>query len=397
MEMLEGLRVLDFSNNAAGPVAASMLADYGARVIKIERPGRGDDCRAFPPFLDGKSLAHGWFNRGKRSVTIDLTDNDGLAVVKRMIADADVLVESFRPGVMERMGLGYSEASAISPDIIYCSVSAFGQTGPYSRLPGYDIIAQAMSGIMNITGEADGPPMKSGVALGDLFGGVNAYGAILTALYHRKRTGEGQHIDVSLLQGLIWMNTTLEKVNEGSIAMRQGNHHTILCPYGLFRGANGQSVVIAAANDKLWRKLCEAMRRPDLADNNRFLTVRDRVNNQRELISEIEGWLGSFRDVREAAQLLNEHGVPSAKVYTNEDVAKDAHVLENGWLVEMPPADGVTSREKILTRGVNARFSKRPGSIKMAPELGEANREILRKHGLSDEQIEELQARWNQA
>ena len=202
--MLDGIKVLDFTTNAAGPTAGGMMTDYGAYVVKIERPKTGADERTFGVQVEGgKSLLCAWFNRGKKSVTMDLKDPEAIAIIKRMVVDFDVLIENNRPGVMKKLGLDYETLHAINPRLVYCSLSAFGQTGPYAKKPGYDILAQAMSGMMDVTGEKNGPPMKHGTTLGDYFGGVNAYASIVTALIYQQRTGIGQHIDVSLLQGLI--------------------------------------------------------------------------------------------------------------------------------------------------------------------------------------------------
>ncbi len=395
MGMLDGIRVLDFTTNAAGPVAAAILTDYGAEVIKVERPITGDDCRGFAPLTaDGKSLSHCWFNRGKSSVTVDLKDPEGIEFIKRMIPSVNVIIESFRPGIMKQFGLDYESVVSLRPDIIYVSVSAFGQTGPYAKRPGYDIIAQAMSGIMSVTGEADGPPMKSGFVLGDLVGALNAFAATMTALYHWKATGVGQYVDVSLVHSLVYLNSTLERCNVGEMAMRQGNHHPTLAPYGLFNGKNGQSIIIACVANRLFASLCDLMGKPELKDDPRFVTLKERCKHQKELIVYIEDWLKNFDNIEDAAKLLTDAGIPCCKVYNNRDVIADEHFRSNGWLVEAPVADDVSSLKTYITRGPNARFSKEPGRIHKAPTLGEHNYEIMETYGYSKEEIERLQAKW---
>lgn len=393
-DMLEGLKVVDITSNLAGPVASAMLADYGAEVIHIEKPVLGDDARAYPPKVDNISLANCWINRGKKSVVLDMKDPVAIEIIKKMIAEADVVVESNRPGVMARLGLDYETVKQIKPDIVYCSVSAFGQTGPYANKAGYDVIAQAYSGFMHLTGFADGPPMKSNVALGDFFGAINAFGSIMTALYYRQKTGIGQHVDVSLARGLLYANTPFDRMNIGVYEKRTGNHDPALNPYGVYEGSNGQSVVIAAISAVLWEKLCRLMGREDMITDSRFCENSLRAKNREEVIPVIENWLKSFETIDDAVRLLDQAGIPNIKVLSHYDIAQDPHALECGWLVQAPVQDGITSMETYLTRNVAATFSEAPGSIKKCSALGEDNYEVLSQYGLSKQQIEELQARW---
>lgn len=394
MGMLDGIRVLDFTTNAAGPTAGGMMADYGADVIKIERPVVGDDCRTFPSIVDGQSLCHCWFNRGKASVTVNLTDPEGIEFVKKLIPDANILLESYRPGVMKRFGLDYESVSKLRPDVIYVSISAFGQNGPLSRKPGYDIIAQAMSGVMSITGEAGGPPMKSGLTLGDYFGGMNAFASAMTALYYWKTTGIGQHVDISLVHGLIWLNAALERGNVGQCATRQGNHHPTLAPYGLFNGKNGQSIIIAAVSKKIWENLCDVIDHPKWKHDPKFEALSSRAKNQKELITVIEQWLQQFDNIEDALALLDKAGIPCCKVYDNNDVYHDPNYRKNKWLIEAPVVPSITSMKKFVCRGPNATFSKEPGEFRRADDLGEHNYEVMSKYGYSKEEIDRLQAKW---
>ena len=392
--MLDGVKVLDFTTNAAGPTAGGALADYGAYVVKIEKPKTGADERSFGVQVDGKSLLSAWFNRGKKSVVLDLKDPDAIAIVKNMVKDFDVLIENNRPGVMKKLGLDYETIHAINPRLVYCSVSAFGQEGPYSKNPGYDLLAQAMSGMMDITGEKDGPPLKHGTTLGDYFGGVNAFASIVTALYYQQKTGIGQHVDVGLLQGLIYLNSTIDYTNVNIFTKRNGNHHPALCPYGLFEGSNGQSIIIGAVNPKMWNILCNVMEKPELIEDERFSTLQKRIANQKELIAIIEEWLRKFEDINDALQKLGTAGVPSCKVYTVNDVIHDEHILSQKYLVEVDTPDDVTSKEKYLARNCSAKFSEAPGVIKKGPVLGQHNHEILEQYGLTSEQVDELENRW---
>lgn len=391
--MLEGIKVIDFSVNAAGPTACGMMADYGADVIKIEKPGMGADERGFAPLVEGKSLTAAWMNRGKRSVVLDLKDPKGVELAKMLCKDADVVVEANRPGVMKKLGLDYEAIKAINPGVVYCSVTAFGQEGPYCRRGGYDILAQAMSGMMDITGEKNGQPTKHGTALGDYFGGVNAFGCIVTALLYKFRTGIGQHIDVSLLQGLIYLNSTLEFMNIGRCITRMGNHHSGLCPYGLFQGNNGESIMLGAPAPKMWTRLCEVMGCPELSNDERYNTVGKRVAIMDEVIALVENWLKGFEHIEDAVKLLDEAGVPCCKVCTNEDVWNDPHVAAEEYLVEVPTPDDYTI-PTFRTRNVIAKFSETPGTIKKAPFPGQNNYEILGVLGMSREDIDALENEW---
>ncbi len=393
-DMLEGIKVLDITNNIAGPVTGGMFADYGADVIHIEKPKSGDDCRAFPPKVDGISLAHCWANRGKKSVVLNMKDPGAIEILKKMVAEADVLIESSRPGVMERLGLGYQAVKEIKPDIIYCSISAFGQTGPYAQKAGYDVIAQAYTGFMRLTGDPNGPPMKSNYAIGDMVGAYNAFGACMLALYYRQMTGIGQHIDISLVRGLLYCNTPFDRLNIGNDENRSGNHDPALNPYGVYNGKNGQNVVIAAISAVLWEKLCKVMGREDMIDDPRFNDNFQRATNREQVIPIIDAWLQTFDDIDDAIALMNEAGIPNQKVYTHADIAKDPHALECEFLVEVPTTDKITSRDTYLTRNVSAVFSEAPGNIKKAEDLGESNYEVLTKYGLTKEEIDELQSKW---
>ena len=321
-DMLKDLVVIDMTNNLAGPCAGMLLAERGAEVIHVERPGLGDDCRYFPPIIDGTSTAHMWENNGKKSVTFNLKDKKDLQVLCSMLERADVLIESYRPGVLDKLGLGYDVVKEINPRLVYCSISAFGHTGPYAKKPGYDIIAQAYSGSMFMTGEKDGPPVKAGLTIGDFVGAINAFGSIMTALYYREKSGFGQHVDISLARGLLWFTGTFNYALTGQKSERTGNHAWNLCPYGVFNGTDG-SVVIGAVNTTTWQHLCEVMGREELIEDPNYRTNDARCAHVGEIVALIEAWLGTFEHVSDACALLDQAGVPVSKINSPDELYHD--------------------------------------------------------------------------
>lgn len=392
-QMLNGLRVLDLTNNLAAPIASVSMADYGAEVIHIERPTVGDDSRAFPPIVDGVSLPYCSYNRGKKSIVLDLKDPKGAELVKQMIKDADVLIESFRPGVMDRLGLGYETAAKINPALIYCSVSAFGQKGPYREKAGYDLIAQAYSGFMHMTGEKNGRPMLSGFAIGDLVSALNVFGSIMAALVYRGKTGKGQHVDVSLCRTMLWCNTYLDYVNVGRDIARAGWVSGMSAPYGSFPGGDGD-LIVACCNENLWQKLCRVIDREDLLEDPRTKTNESRVENKDFITSVVADWVGSFEHIEQAAEILNAAGIPNSKIFSNFDLEHDEHARSCEWLLEVPVGGG-PEEKTYVTRGVPADFSETPGDPRHpAPSLGEHNHEILGRYGLSPEEIDALEEKW---
>ncbi|MGM9586030.1 MAG: CaiB/BaiF CoA transferase family protein [Candidatus Limivicinus sp.] len=395
MGMLSGIKVIDMSTNVAGPGGTTLLSDHGAEVIKVERPVNGDDCRSYGPFIDGVSVADAWTNRGKKSVTVDLHDPEGIEFVKKLCKDADVFVENFRPGVMKRLGLDYEVVKAIKPDIIYLSLTAFGQEGEYAMRPGYDIIAQAMSGIVSATGEPDGAPMPYGITIGDYVGAQNVFADIMLALYHREKTGRGQYIDLSLVQGLLYMNANIHHYSVGKKkSPRTGAHNSLLAPYGIHRGKNGQFAVIAALSVKLWTALCEIIGHSELVNDPRFDTVAHRCANRSQLTAYIEEWLCGFDDINNAIQLLQEKGIPSCKVYDLEDVVNDKFFREQGWIVDMALPDGCGTNKTFVTRAPVGKFSEDSPVLHKGCVLGRYNHELMSAAGYSDEDIERLQNKW---
>jgi CoA:oxalate CoA-transferase len=286
---LADLLVLDLTRVLAGPFAAMMFADLGARVIKVERVGRGDDSRAYGPFVDGRSLYFGRVNRGKESIALDLADRADRAVLLALVDRADVLVENFRPGVMARLGLDYEVVAARNPRLVYASISGFGQTGPWRERPAYDTVVQAAAGMLAITGEPDGPPTKPGTSIADLSAGLYAFGAILAALHGRARTGRGAHVDIAMFDATL---TLLEGAAQQFLARgvepaRIGNAHYSISPFGTFACAD-RPIVICAAHDGLFRLLCAVLGRPDLVDRPDFATNEARSAHRAALGVELE-------------------------------------------------------------------------------------------------------------
>jgi CoA:oxalate CoA-transferase len=376
VHVFEGIRVLDLSNNIAGPFATAMLADFGAEVIKVEKPIYGDDSRAWPVQIGGGGSLFIQANRGKKSIVLDFKKESDMVILRKLIKKTDVLVESFKPGVMSTLHLTYDDLCKLNPSIIMCSISAFGQTGPYRNRPGYDLIAQAMSGVMDITGNPDGPPMRLGPAVADNTTAYHAFGAISAALFHRSRTGEGQFIDVSLLECMTMQIDTFEVASAGQYVTRNGNHHSVLTPYGIF-GKKSGSMMLAALNPKLWNILTSLMGRPELANDPKYITVAERNKNQKELIPIIDDWVDSFGDLNRLEELLIKNDIPCAKVRTVEDLIDDPHLNYRGTLAEVDVNFSKTM-PKLKIRGTAIKFSKTPGKPGSAPALGQHQKEILR-------------------
>ena len=395
MKALEGIRVLDFSTHTAGPTCCAMMADLGAEVIKVELPVEGDDTRRLPNAVQGYSTQFMWNNRGKKSITVDLKDPDGAAAMIELGKTCDIVLETMKPGSMKKMGLDYEAFKAVKPDIIYCSISAFGQTGPKAKDPGFDILAQASSGIMDMTGERNGPPIKSGVIISDFISGKDAFGACMAALFHKFRTGEGQMIDVSMQQCLASMNPFLEQATNGKDPHRQGNHSAGSAPYGVFKGPKNEYLVIAAHPDRHFAKLCtQVLEQPELVNDPRFVGGQTRANHYRELADIIEAWMAKFETVDEAKAVMDKAGIVCGKILSCREVIEDPQMLYRKGIDDLPlPAD----REGTWRgRGAFISYSATPETIGPAPVLGADNYEILPQAGLTREQVYELETRWGQ-
>lgn len=315
MRPLDGIKVLDLARVLAGPLCSAMLGDLGATVTKIEIPEHGDDSRAFSPHIGGESSYFMLVNRGKKSVTLDLKSEEGRAILLRLIRQADILVENFRPGVTARLGIDYEAVKTLNPRLIYVSISGFGQDGPLAHRAAYDHVVQAFGGIMTVTGWPDGPPTRVGDAIGDVTAGIYGSWGALAALLQRERSGKGQHVDVAMLDSII----SLQMVSLSQIAGgrqppgRVGNAHPISAPMDSYQAADGY-VVIAVANDALFVRLARALGSPKLTGDPRFKTDPERQSHKKELRAIIEDWT-RVRSVEEITQLLEDAGVPAAPIY----------------------------------------------------------------------------------
>jgi len=378
---LAGVRVLDLSRVLAGPWATQMLGDLGADVIKIEKPGDGDDTRHWgPPFLAGSDCEHGdaayylCANRNKRSVTIDFAKPEGAALVRRLAPHCQIFVENFKTGGLRKYGLDYASISAINPSIVYCSITGFGQTGPYAKRPGYDYIVQGMGGLMSLTGEPAGEPMKSAVAVADLFTGMYAVTAILAALRHAERTGEGQHIDAALLDCQVAMlaNLGASYLLSGEAPQRLGNQHASIAPYQVLATADGH-IILAIGNDHQFRSFCTVAGVP-LADDPRFANNDDRVMHRVELTAALaEIVIQRSTDVWIAA--LEAANVPCGPINTLDRVFADPHVQTRGAVETARRADG----QELRLAANPLRMNVTPPSTRRAPpSLGEQTEQVLK-------------------
>jgi formyl-CoA transferase len=383
---LAGIRVLDLTRALAGPWCTQNLADLGAEVIKVERPVHGDESRAWgPPWMQDKdgrdSTQSSYFlscNRNKKSITVDISAPDGQAEIRRLAATTDVLVENYKVGQLRKYGLDYESLKQLNPGLIYCSITGFGQNGPWAHRPGYDFVSQGMSGFMSVTGERDGVPgagpQKAGVGIADLFTGMYSTVAVLAALHHRLRCGEGQYIDISLLDSMVaaMSNANTSYLANGVAPTRYGNAHQSIVPYGVFATADGH-VIIGVGNDAQYRKFCEAAERPDLAADPRFLTNTQRVHQRSVLVPIVED-LVKQRTRAEWIDRLEAAGVPCAPINNVAEALNNPQIESRGLRIDMPDATGATA--KLV--GSPIKLSATAVSYRLAPPLlGEHNEEIL--------------------
>jgi CoA:oxalate CoA-transferase len=329
-----GLLVIDLTRVLAGPFCTMMLAELGARVIKVEHPGGGDDSRHFEPFLDGQSGYFASLNRGKESIVLDLKNAADRDLLLAMIRRGDVLVENFRPGTTERLGLGYEQLKEVNPRLIYAAVSGFGHSGPWSQRPAYDMIVQAQSGLMSITGHPGGPATKAGTSIGDITGGLFLTIGVASALYHRQRTGVGMKVDVSMLDGQIAIleSAVVRCANTGQVPGPIGNRHPSIAPFEPFETAD-RPIIIAAGNDALFSKLCRALGRPELAADPRFVSNRERLKHGVELKTCLEEAL-RMRPAAEWVAVLEAAGVPCSPIHTVADAVEHPQVQARNMIVE---------------------------------------------------------------
>lgn len=385
---LQGVRVLDFTRVLAGPAASLALADLGAEVLKIEPPGSGDDTRTFPPFRDGESHYFLSGNRGKKSIVIDLKSEAGVALARDLAMKCDIVIENYRPGVMDRLGLGYDTLSALNPKLIYCAISGFGMTGPLRDRPSFDIVVQALSGAMSVNGEPGAMPTKLGLPMGDLVGGIFGPIGILGALYERSVTGRGRLIDVGLLDGMLGMLGYLAQLAffTGQDPQPQGTQHPNLVPYGAFPAKDG-SIIIACLTNAFWSRVCKAIGMPEAIDDPRFNSIEKRRDN-RALVNEMIAGHTQQYSVAELAEILTRFEVPNAPILGIREALAQPQAVAREMVVETEHP--VLGKIPIVNRSI-----KFPGAAQPAPSappvLGQHTDEILRDVlGLSADAIAQL-------
>ncbi|MBQ9065206.1 MAG: CoA transferase [Blautia sp.] len=386
---LDGVVVLDLSRVLAGPYCSMILADMGAEVIKVEIPGRGDDTRGFPPFKEGKSGYFMNMNRNKKGITLNL--KKGKDVFFELVKKADILIENYRPGTMEKLGFGYDVLKEINPKLVYGCISGFGHYGPYSKRPGYDIVGQAMSGIMSVTGWPDGEATRAGAPVSDTVAGISLAAGVLGALHHAQKTGEGQKVDIALVDSLV---SVMQIINQiyligGRLPGRMGNQYESTAPYDTFPTADGKYVVIGIANDKFWKQLCEMMDREDLIDHPDYAKNGDRVKN-RDIIKPIVVEWTKTQQSDELVNRLLEAGIPTAPIYDVKQVTEDPHIAGAREMfidIEDPEVGPI----KVTNTHIKMSETKQ-GFRFPAPMLGQHNQEIYGDFlGYTQEEIRKMQ------
>jgi formyl-CoA transferase/CoA:oxalate CoA-transferase len=386
--LLEGVTVLDLTRMLAGPYGALLLADLGAEVIKVEDPVGGDPVRGMgPPFIQGESAYFISINRNKKSLTLDLTTPRGREVFLRLVQKADVVLDNFRPGILERLELDHPTLRRINPRIVACSISGFGQAGPYRSLPAFDLILQAMGGAMSITGEPERDPVRMGIPMGDLAGGLFGAMAVAAALFQRERTGEGRYIDLSLLDCQVSLLTYVAQyfLVTGEVPGPVGSAHATIVPYQAFK-TKDVHIVIAIFTEKFWSQFCNAIGRPDLVEDPRFATNRERHAHRHELIPILER-IFATRTGEEWLKDLRAEGIPSGPIHTVDRVLSDSQVLHRGMVVEMDHP--VCGRLKVLGTPVKT-VPAAEETLLPPPALGQHTEELLRRAGYTTTEIEEL-------
>lgn len=392
-QALDGITVLDLTRVVAGPYGGSILGDFGANVIKIEVPVKGDDARGYGPYRNGESMYYANLNRNKKGITLNLKSEEGKEIFKKLVRKADVVIENYRPGVMDKLGLGYEVLRQINPGLIYGSVSGFGSYGPYSQRPGYDIISQGMGGLMSVTGAEGGEPTRSGNAMGDMLGGMNMVMGILLALYARTKTGKGQRVDISLVDSVVASleNAYVRYFDSQKIPKRTGNTYASIAPYDTYHAKDG-FVVIACGNQKLYEKLCiEVLDMPWMITDERFLTVPLRVKNNKIQKKHIEEWTMQHTVV-EVVEIVLGKGIPAGPIYNVQQITEDDHIAgAREMFVEVNHP--VIGPMKVNGNPIKL-MDMMPRINYPAPTLGQDNESILKDMvGITDEEYQELIAK----
>lgn len=387
---LDKIKVVDLTRTLAGPFCTMLMGDMGAEVIKVEEPTGGDETRKWTPFVNGESTQFLTFNRNKRSLSVNLKEREGLKIVQDLAADADVMIESFRAGTLDRLGLGYEAIKKTNPGVVYCSISGYGRTGPMADMPGYDLLIQAYSGLMSLTGEPEGSPLRIGFSLVDLFTGMMAYGTILTALRQRDQTGKGQWVESALLDGQVaalsyhatgFMGTGVEP-------KRMGSGHPSLVPYQSFSASDGQ-FIIGCANQGLWERMCRAIGQDAMLDDPRYTTNTDRVEHRAECVGELSA-LFAQKTTAHWVDLIVEAGVPCGPINTVADVVSNPQVLARNMIAEVDHPN----IPNLKFPGSPLKLTDSPATIRRVPPmLGQHNEEILEEAGYSPEKIADLKER----
>ncbi|MGH7331481.1 MAG: CaiB/BaiF CoA transferase family protein, partial [Candidatus Rokuibacteriota bacterium] len=373
---LTGVRVIDLTRVLAGPFCSMMLGDMGAEVIKVEEPGKGDDTRSWPPFVGGEATYFMAVNRNKKSITLNLKAGEGQAILRTLVAKSDVLLENFRPGTMEKLGFGYATLADLNPRLVYCSISGFGESGPEAGRAGYDLVVQAESGLMDITGFADGPPVKVGTSIADLVAGMSAAHGVVLALLARGRTRRGQKVEISMLDAMAALLTYQAGIYfaTGQRPTRRGNAHPSIVPYEVFTASDG-FVALGVANDSLWQRCCTALQRPDLITDPLYDTVAKRVENRDVLIP----LLNEIMVACPAAEWLERFeraGVPAGRIKSVPEVCESPHLRARGMIATLPHS----AAGQVTVMGVPVQLHSTPGGLRQAPpRLGEHTDEVLRR------------------
>ena len=373
---LKGIRVLDLTRVLAGPYCAMLLGDMGAEVIKVEEPGKGDDTRVWPPFAGGQSTYFMSVNRNKQSLTLNLKAPEGRELLKKLVKKSDVLLENFRTGTMEKLGLGYATLAKLNPRLIYCAMSGFGESGPESHRGGYDLIVQAESGVMDLTGFPDGPPVKVGNSIADLVTGMSGAHGVTLALLARQRTRRGQKVEVAMLDVMASLLTYQAGMylNAGRTPARRGNEHPSIVPYEVFKAADSY-LALGVANNSLWERCCAALERPDLVKDARYATEASRVENRATLVPLLNEILGA-RPAEEWLKRLEAAGVPAGRIRTVPEVCESEHLRTRGMVVTLPHAKAGAVR----MMGVPIRLHGTPGKARTAaPVLGADTDKVLKR------------------
>jgi crotonobetainyl-CoA:carnitine CoA-transferase CaiB-like acyl-CoA transferase len=385
---LKGIRVLDLTRVLAGPYCAMLLGDMGAEVIKVEEPGKGDDTRGWPPFAGGESTYFMSVNRNKKSMTLNLKAPEGRELLKKLARKSDVLLENFRAGTMEKLGLGYATLAKLNPRLVYCAISGFGESGPESHRGGYDLIVQAESGVMDLTGFPDGPPVKVGNSIADLVAGMSGAHGVTLALLARQRTRRGQKVEVAMLDVMASLLTYQAGMylNAGRRPARRGNEHPSIVPYEVFKAADSY-LALGVANNSLWERCCAALERPELVKDPRYATEASRVENRTSLVPLLNQVLGT-RPAEEWMKRLEAVGVPAGRIRTVPEVCESEHLRARGMLVALPHKKAGT----VKMMGVPIRLHGTPGRARSAAPVlgGDTNAVLTRVLGLRRAEVQRL-------